>query len=462
MRHWRSDGRAVLLLGLALALVAPAAAAADPHYRATASAQGQSFDHHEGEDPVRADAEFADAVVGKERSGTASASALPGSLTARSDALVLIPNFGSCFGGNNAIALCSVSTRAMADLKIDDVEISGPTSEVLASLNIALSGNLSTDIDDLPSPEVTALVTRADAYTSAILGNATGFVRSATVVSQRIGTNPITSCVTKSDGVDTDQVCNTTGASFSGVITTEPALLPVGEELDLLITLSTEAFAVAEGRLTGISVTLQSVSNFGSTVSLPTSGPVLNLPEGYSVTSEEANIVGNRWVGDGETPPADATPPVLSVPGDVAVDATMPDGAVVSYSATATDETDPAPAVSCAPASGATFAIGTTAVTCTATDAAGNDSSGSFFVHVRSATEQIETLQAEVWAEPGMTKRTLARLVGALDRALERPLKTCHNLGEFVLHVQAAEELSPERAAGWIADATRIRTVLAC
>lgn len=54
------------------------------------------------------------------------------------------------------------------------------------------------------------------------------------------------------------------------------------------------------------------------------------------------------------------------------IKATSPDGAVVAYTATAVDNVDGPVAVSCDLASGTLFKIGTTAVTCTATDKRGN------------------------------------------------------------------------------------------
>jgi hypothetical protein len=96
----------------------------------------------------------------------------------------------------------------------------------------------------------------------------------------------------------------------------------------------------------------------------------------------------------------DRTPPVLTVPADFAVDATSPAGAVVTYTVTATDDTDPHPSVACAPASGSVFPIdtpgGATQVACTATDAAGNTASAGFSVHVRGAGEQLDRLIATV------------------------------------------------------------------
>lgn len=82
----------------------------------------------------------------------------------------------------------------------------------------------------------------------------------------------------------------------------------------------------------------------------------------------------------------DTTPPVLTLPGNIAATATTPAGAVVSFSASAADLVDGAVVPACMPAAGATFAIGATTVSCTATDAHGNAAHGSFVVAVTAAT----------------------------------------------------------------------------
>src|SRR5581483_6671907 len=79
---------------------------------------------------------------------------------------------------------------------------------------------------------------------------------------------------------------------------------------------------------------------------------------------------------------ADTTPPVLHLPGTVGASATSGAGATVGFVVTATDTVDGAPSISCSPGPGATFPLGTTAVHCTAKDASGNSSSGSFAVVV--------------------------------------------------------------------------------
>jgi len=87
----------------------------------------------------------------------------------------------------------------------------------------------------------------------------------------------------------------------------------------------------------------------------------------------------------------DKTAPVISgVPASQTLAATSPAGAVATYAApTATDAVDAAVPVTCSPASGSTFPIGSTTVTCTATDAAGNGASASFTITVQDKTAPV-------------------------------------------------------------------------
>jgi hypothetical protein len=83
----------------------------------------------------------------------------------------------------------------------------------------------------------------------------------------------------------------------------------------------------------------------------------------------------------------DTTPPTLHLPSDITgVEATSGSGAVVTYTATSDDITPDHPAVTCDMPSGSTFALGTTVVNCSATDAANNTATGSFSVTVEDTT----------------------------------------------------------------------------
>ncbi len=80
-----------------------------------------------------------------------------------------------------------------------------------------------------------------------------------------------------------------------------------------------------------------------------------------------------------------STPPTITVPANITTEATSSEGAVVTYTATASGVNDLVRTFSCTPASGSTFPIGTTTVTCTAVDGHENTSTASFKVTVNPA-----------------------------------------------------------------------------
>lgn len=82
----------------------------------------------------------------------------------------------------------------------------------------------------------------------------------------------------------------------------------------------------------------------------------------------------------------ETTPPVINVPSDITVNLapnSPATSAIVNFNPTATDNCDTNPTVTASPASGSAFSVGTTTVNVTATDALGNQSTGSFTVTVR-------------------------------------------------------------------------------
>jgi hypothetical protein len=85
----------------------------------------------------------------------------------------------------------------------------------------------------------------------------------------------------------------------------------------------------------------------------------------------------------------DVTPPVLTLPASQTIEATSPAGAAATFAASAVDNVDGAVPVILSPASGSTFPLGTTTVTATATDAAGNPAAGSFTVTVVDTTAPV-------------------------------------------------------------------------
>ena len=106
---------------------------------------------------------------------------------------------------------------------------------------------------------------------------------------------------------------------------------------------------------------------------------------------------------DDDTPPPDLVAPTLILPGapnpGVTAEATSPAGAVVTYAVTANDNADGTVPVACSKASGSTFPIGTTPVTCSATDSSGNLATGTFNVVVADTTAPTVTVPANIVAE---------------------------------------------------------------
>jgi hypothetical protein len=86
----------------------------------------------------------------------------------------------------------------------------------------------------------------------------------------------------------------------------------------------------------------------------------------------------------------DTIAPAIACPGDFTVQCSSPDGATVSYPAAANDNCGSA-TLTCAPASGSVFLVGTTTVMCEATDACGNSSRCTFSVTVQEVPDyQVE------------------------------------------------------------------------
>jgi hypothetical protein len=95
----------------------------------------------------------------------------------------------------------------------------------------------------------------------------------------------------------------------------------------------------------------------------------------------------------------DTVPPVVSVPADITVEAAGPSGALVEFTATATDVPDGSVTPACTPASGSVFPLGATTVTCSATDASGNNGSASFTVTIIDTTAPLVSVPADITIE---------------------------------------------------------------
>jgi hypothetical protein len=171
------------------------------------------------------------------------------------------------------------------------------------------------------------------------------------------------------------------------------------------------------------------------------------------------------WSALGDIEGADLS---IAQPADITTDATGPSGATVTYPLPAVSDPDDttAPAAVCTPASGSVFPIGTTTVTCTATD--GNDLNSpvhvTFAVTVKGAAAQLADLGQAVHGIG--VGDSLAAIVAFAQRQLSagHPRLACATLSLFIIEVrlQTRWAIPVSTAAQLITDAKRIQAVLGC
>ncbi|OFW04107.1 MAG: hypothetical protein A3I61_15640 [Acidobacteria bacterium RIFCSPLOWO2_02_FULL_68_18] len=170
----------------------------------------------------------------------------------------------------------------------------------------------------------------------------------------------------------------------------------------------------------------------------PASGSTFPLGT-TTVTCEATDAAGNTASASFDVAVVDTTPPVLTMPGDVTAAATGAGGAAVSFSATASDSVDASVDVACVPASGSMFPIGTTTVSCTATDDSGNSAAGSFSVQVNVTLDAVEALIRSWISNGGVANSVIVKLRHGSLGAFENELRAIS--GKWLTPAQAAELL---------------------
>jgi predicted metallo-beta-lactamase superfamily hydrolase len=187
-----------------------------------------------------------------------------------------------------------------------------------------------------------------------------------------VGTTTVACTVTNADGTDDE--------SFHVIVTlvdNAPPVVTVPADIGTQVTSGTGASvsfsASANDNLDG-SLAASCSPASGATFPIGTTTVTCSATDAHNNTGSASFHVTVTLV--------DTTAPVVNVPSDIATTTTSPSGKSVSFSASASDNVDGSLGVSCSPASGATFAVGTTTVTCSATDGHSNTGSASFHVTV--------------------------------------------------------------------------------
>jgi hypothetical protein len=189
----------------------------------------------------------------------------------------------------------------------------------------------------------------------------------------------------------------------------------------------------------------------------PASGSAFALGT-TTVTCSATDTAGNTGNEKFTVEVQDVVKPVVTVPDDVTAEATGPGGATVTYDAvTATDDVDGDLAASCSKASGTVFPLGTTTVTCSATDAAGNTGDSSFTVTVADTTAPALHLPAKVTKEATSAAGAVATFAASADDVVDGPVDvTCeppsgstYALGATTVICEATDEAGNTRTGSF-------------
>ncbi len=291
------------------------------------------------------------------------------------------------------------------------------------------AGNASTDkfnvlVQDTTAPALTLPASMTAEANNGKRGAVVNFIATA---SDKVDTAVIPVCAPAGGSVfpigTTAVTCHATdksGNSSSGVfnVTVVDTIAPVIVTQDSLLVEATSA----GGAVVNFNLTANDAADGAvPVVCAPKSGstfPLGTSPVACMATDQAGNVASASF----NVTVADKMAPVLALPANIAVLATASTGATVTFSAAANDVVDGAVAPVCVPASGSTFPLGNTTVTCTATDKAGNVSTGTFVVSVIDNVPPTlvlpDTITVQATSDAGMVVNFTATASDQVDGAL--------------------------------------------
>jgi hypothetical protein len=185
--------------------------------------------------------------------------------------------------------------------------------------------------------------------------------------------------------------------------------------LTLPASTTTEATGPAGARVTYLASATDSVDGVIAPSCTPASATIFGIAT-TTVDCTATDAHANQAQGLFSVTVQDTTAPTLTLPTVAPLEATGPDGAALTYVATASDVVDVTVAVTCDYPTGTVFQTGVTTVSCTATDTHGNTTPGNFTVTVKDTTGPVLTLPADITEEATKsTGRDIAYSVSATD-----------------------------------------------
>ncbi len=235
---------------------------------------------------------------------------------------------------------------------------------------------------------------------------------------------------------------NDTGSGLSSQVaaaTTSPTIIPPAN--------ITVAATSASGAAVDFGVSAFDLAGESLTPTLSAASGAAFPIGSTTVTATATDAIGDATSTTFTITVADTTPPTITLPANLVVQANTTGGADVTLpAATATDPVDPKPKVTESLASGF-FPLGTTTVTVTATDAAGNVSTGTFNVTVQDTTAPVLTVPSNLVVEANTRGGATVALppATAVDVADPEPAVTEDQssgffaLGTTTVHVTATD-----------------------
>lgn len=209
-------------------------------------------------------------------------------------------------------------------------------------------------------------------------------------------------------------------------------------------------------------VKVSSVRSDGAAIDAP-------YPVGITtITWTATDAAGNSAAAAQTVTVLDVEPPVFDagsrfgagVQSNLSVNATSPEGAVVTFGVNVTDNVG-VTSLKCVPTSGSMFPVGITNAVCVAGDAAGNTSSKSFSVQVVGAKEQIANLIALIGNELNLANGTANPLINQLNSAASEQGNACQKMTVF-LNLVSKKSISPQDVETMTGAAADIMGALGC
>ena len=179
--------------------------------------------------------------------------------------------------------------------------------------------------------------------------------------------------------------------------------ITVQDTTDPIVTAPADVTAASTGALTPVDIGTATATDAVGVVSITNDAPIGGFPVGATTVTWTATDSSGNSGTDTQTitvtaAPVDTTAPIITAPNDISAEATGTTTSVNIGQATAADDVSAPGNIAISNDAPASFPLGLTVVTWTATDEAGNSASATQNITVQDTTDPIVTAPADVTA----------------------------------------------------------------